>query len=101
MQARIYRTPKTATQSGRANTKSWTLEYEPNKSKSADPLMGWTSSADTLEQLFIRFDSKEQAVAFAEKKGLMYTLEEPSARKVSPKAYADNFRADRLSRWTH
>ena len=40
-------------------------------------------------------------MAFAEKKGLMYTLEEPSARKVSPKAYADNFRADRLSRWTH
>ncbi|MGO1117376.1 ETC complex I subunit [Rhodovibrionaceae bacterium A322] len=101
MQARIFRTPKAATQSGRANSKRWTLEYEPNKAKSAEPLMGWTSSDDTMEQLRLRFDSKEEAVAFAQKKGLMYSVEEPAERKVAPKAYADNFRSDRLSRWTH
>ena len=99
-QVRIYRQAKTAMQSGRANTDRWVVEFEPESRREVEPLMGWTSSADTRSQLRLRFDSREEAVAYARKHGFMYTLEEPRERRVQPKAYADNFRVDRLLRWT-
>ena len=100
-QVRIYRQAKTAMQSGRANTDRWVVEFEPESRREVEPLMGWTSSADTRTQLRLRFDSREEAVAYARKHGFMYTLEEPRERRVQAKAYADNFRVDRLLRWTH
>ncbi|MEM6491915.1 MAG: NADH dehydrogenase ubiquinone Fe-S protein 4, partial [Pseudomonadota bacterium] len=66
-----------------------------------DPLMGWISSDDTLSQIKLRFDSKEDAIAFAHKRGLPYVVQEPKARKIRPKAYADNFASDRAQPWTH
>ena len=100
-QVRIYRQAKTAMQSGRANTDRWVVEFEPESRREVEPLMGWTSSADTRAQLRLRFDSQEDAVAYANKHGLMYTLEQPRNRRIQPKAYADNFKVDRLLRWTH
>ncbi len=101
MQVRIYQQPKTAMQSGRANTERWVMEFEPEGKRERDPLMGWTSSPDTASQVRLRFDSKEAAIAFAEREGYMYTVEEQRERKVWPKAYADNFRYKRLGLWTH
>ncbi|WP_193371534.1 ETC complex I subunit [Pelagibius marinus] len=101
MQVRIFQPPKTAMQSGRATTKQWTMEFEPQAAREVEPLMGWTSSADTRAQLRLRFDTLEEAIAYAQKEGLMYNVERPHERKVKPKAYADNFRYDRLGRWTH
>ncbi len=101
MQVRIYQPPKTAMQSGQANTKRWVLEFEPEAARQVEPLMGWTSSPDTKGQVRLRFDNAEEATAFARKHGLMYTLERPQERKLRPKAYADNFRYDRLAPWTH
>jgi hypothetical protein len=92
MKARIYRPTKTAMQSGRGNTRKWVLEFESQEPKRIDPLMGWVSSGDTQEQIRLRFDSKEEAVAFAEKHGYPYWIEEPHVRRVRPKSYADNFR---------
>jgi hypothetical protein len=63
--------------------------------------MGWTSSADTRTQLRLSFDSEAEAVAFAKKEGLPYRLIEPKERRLRSKAYADNFRYDRVGRWTH
>ncbi len=100
-QVRIYRQAKTAMQSGRADTDRWVVEFEPESRREVEPLMGWTSSADTRAQLRLRFDSQEEAVAYAKKHGLMYTLEKPRDRRIQPKAYADNFKVDRLLRWTH
>lgn len=100
MQARIYKPAKTAMQSGTANTKEWLLEYEPSR-KIADPLMGWTGSRDTRTQLRLWFETKEEAIAFAEKEGILFTVEEPQARAIRPKAYADNFAYNRIGRWTH
>ena len=88
-------------QSGRANTDRWVVEFEPESRREVEPLMGWTSSADTRAQLRLRFDSQEEAVAYAKKHGFMYTLEQPRNRRIQPKAYADNFKVDRLLRWTH
>lgn len=101
MTVRIYQPPKNAMQSGRATTRRWVVEFEPAAPRQVEPLMGWTSSADTRQQLRLYFDSKEEAVAYCEREGLMYMLEEPQGRAVKPKAYADNFAAGRPFPWTH
>ncbi|WP_022726921.1 ETC complex I subunit [Fodinicurvata sediminis] len=101
MQVRIYQMPKTAMQSGRALTKRWVLEFEPQESSSIEPLMGWSSSRDTRQQLRIWFDTREEAEEYARKKGYMYTVDHQHEREIHPKAYADNFKYSRLLRWTH
>ena len=65
MVARIYKPAKTAMQSGFGNTKGWVLDFEPEAPRRVEPLMGWTSSSDMRQQLRLRFDSKEEAVAWA------------------------------------
>lgn len=100
MTVRIYKPTKTAMQSGRGSTHEWVLEFEPG-ARRPEPLMGWTSSDDTLAQVRLSFATKEEAVAYADKHGLVYALEEPQERRIKPKAYADNFRFDRLRPWTH
>lgn len=95
MKARIYQPAKTAMQSGRAGTKRWRLEYDAEQAREIDPLMGWTSSADMPQQVSLSFESRDQAVAFAEKQDIPYYVEEPRPRAVRPKSYAENFRYDR------
>ncbi len=74
----------------------WVLEYEPASKREPDPLMGWSSARDTLNQVRLRFDTIEEAIAFATRKGLDYTISEPHARTSKAKSYADNFRYDRV-----
>ncbi|WP_084462750.1 ETC complex I subunit [Oceanibaculum pacificum] len=92
---RIYRPARSVMQAGRARTKKWVLEFEPRYATEIEPLMGWTSSRDTLQQVKLTFPSKERAVAFAERQGWPYTVIEPHEPKIRPKSYADNFR------WQH
>src|SRR5689334_5963647 len=95
--ARIYRPAKTAMQSGRGGrSRKWLLEYEPASRRDPDPLMGWDSALDTLNQVQLRFDTLDEAIAFAKKHGLDYTLIEPQVRSTKVKSYADNFRYDRV-----
>ena len=93
---RIYRPAKTAMQSGRAQTRKWVLEYEPASRRDPDPLMGWSSARDTLNEVRLRFDTLEEALAFAKKLNLDYTLIETQTRTPKMKSYADNFRYDRV-----
>ena len=101
MRARIYKPAKNAMQSGKARTKLWLLEYEPESAKAPDPLMGWTSSDDMRQQVVLEFDSSEEAVAYAEKNGIAYQVFEPHTPKPRPKSYSDNFRFDRKQPWSH
>lgn len=101
MRARIFQQPKTAMQSGVAQTERWALDYAPTEPRQHDPLMGWWGSADTQAQVHLSFDSREAAVAYAERAGLAYDVELPPIRVHVPKVYADNFRFDRLENWTH
>ena len=101
MTARIYKPAKTAMQSGLARTKEWVLEHEPEAAREIDPLMGWTSATDMSQQVKLAFDTKEEAIAYAERNGLPYVLEEPQPRKAIRKAYADNFKFGRIGAWTH
>jgi hypothetical protein len=94
-QARIYQPAKTAMQSGRAKTRKWLLDYEEASKRQPDPLMGWSSALDTHNQVQLHFDTLDEAVAFARKHGLDYTVIEPHRHVFKPKSYAENFRADR------
>ncbi len=101
MLARIYRPAKTAMQSGRAKTHKWVLEFEAEAARSIEPLMGYTGSGDMNSQVVMKFETREQAVAFAEKHGLAYQVLEPKKPNRSIKAYADNFKFGRIGQWTH
>ena len=100
MKVRIFKPAKTAMQSGSGHTNEWLLEAEPSP-KQVDPLMGWTSSSDTMIQVKLYFATLEDAKAHAEKNGWQYTVEQPKSRPVRAKAYADNFAYTRVGRWTH
>ena len=91
-EVRIYQPAKTAMQSGLANTRKWVLEFEPGTAKNIDSLMGWVGSDDTRGQVRMKFDTREEAVSFAERSSLAYRVHEPKQRPVRPKSYAANFR---------
>jgi len=101
MLARIYRPAKTAMQSGTANTKEWVLDFEPEQPREVEPLMGWTSSADVRQEVRVRFESKEEAIAYCERRGIPYQVFDPKGPARRPMAYADNFSFNRREAWTH
>lgn len=90
--ARIYRPAKTAMQSGTAKTRRWVLDYELPTPRIPDPLMGWSSAGDTLNEVQLHFRTLDEAIAYATKKGLDYIVIEPKDEVIRPKSYADNFR---------
>lgn len=92
MQARIFKRPKSAMQSGKARTDEWVLDFVPAEAKKPDPLMGWAGSGDTREQLQLCFPTCEAASAYAEKHGIAARIHEVPPRKLKLQAYADNFR---------
>ena len=100
MTARIYQPARAATQSGQAKDK-WLLEYEPESPRQIEPLMGWTSSGDMKSQVKLKFDTKEEAIAYAQRNGIGFRLEDPKpvARRIS--SYSENFRHNRVGAWTH
>ena len=91
MKAVIHSPTKSAMQSGTRNTKHWEIKFNNDGSRYIDPLMGWTASRDMLQEVQLKFDSKEEAIAFAEENNIRYEVLEPKFKKVLPKAYADNF----------
>jgi hypothetical protein len=101
MAARIYRPAKTAMSSGQGQAQQWRLEYEPERSKTIEPLMGYTSSDDMKSQIRLDFESKEAAIAYAERNGIPYQVSEPKDRLRPSMSYSDNFRRDRSQPWTH
>ena len=95
MLARIYKPARTAMQSGNAAAEKWLLDYEPELRPAADPLMGYTSSADMRRQIRLEFDTREEAVLYAERNGIPFTVSgsnESAPKKIS---YSDNFRFGR------
>lgn len=101
MTARIYKPSKTAMQSGAGNTKNWVLDFEPEAPRQVEPLMGWTSSGDMRQQLRLRFDSKEEAIAYCQRHGIAYQASDVPPVKRRTISYADNFSFKRRDAWTH
>lgn len=101
MKARIYRPSKTAMQSGRAKTQDWVLEFSEATKRVTDPVMGWTSASGTEGQVQLKFETREEAISYARREGLVFTVEEPRERKRLVKSYAANFDPSRKQPWTH
>jgi hypothetical protein len=100
MTAKIYQPSRTAMQSGQAKD-WWQLEYEPEAPRQIEPLMGWTSSTDMKSQIKLRFETKEEAIAYAQRAGIPYRIEEPKPAARQLISYSDNFRPNRFAPWTH
>ena len=101
MTARIYKPAKTAMQSGTAKAKEWVLDFEPEEPREVEPLMGWTSSGDMRQQVRLRFESAQEAIAYCERHGIAYQVfgaKSPVRRGIS---YSDNFAFRRRDAWTH
>ena len=90
VKAKIYKPTKTATQSGYGKTKKWVLEYLADDN-SINPLMGWSSSSNTLSEVKLYFDSKDQAVEYANKNNIEFMIIDNNKRSVVKKSYTDNF----------
>jgi hypothetical protein len=103
MHARIYLPSKSAMTSGMGNASKWVLEYAPAEARRIDPLMGWTGSGDMKRQIWLRFDTREAAIEYAQRHGLTYTVETPKPRRanVRPMGYGGNFAHNRRGAWTH
>ena len=102
MPVRIYKPSKTAMQSGKGATREWVLVPEDSAPVAVDPLMGWSGSSSTDKQVSLSFTTKEEAVAYAERMGLAYTVNDgPAPAKRQPRSYADNFKFGRIGSWTH
>ncbi|NHM20748.1 ETC complex I subunit [Tritonibacter mobilis] len=103
MRARIYRPARNAMTSGMAKTRKWVLEYAPASAREVDPLMGWTSSSDTQSQVRLKFDSKEEALEYAEDHGIEVDVQDSKTRKPNLRAggYGENFATNRRGPWTH
>jgi hypothetical protein len=101
MFARIYRPAKNAMQSGRGKSQVWLLEFEDPSARSIEPLMGYTSSTNTDTQVRMTFETREEAIAFAQTQGFEFQVVEPRESKRIIKAYADNFSSARRRPWTH
>ena len=89
--------------SGRGKTQDWVLEFEPKDARSPDPMMGWaTQTGDTeASQGRLSFETKEEAVRYADHHGIAFQLTDPKPAKRILKAYADNFAFGRKVPWTH
>jgi len=49
----------------------------------------------------LHFDTKEDAIAYCEQRGIAYQVIEPKDSKQRQVAYADNFAFKRVEPWTH
>jgi len=88
MSVKIYIPAKNAMQSRKGNLKKWYLEHESKDTKYIEPIMGWTGNADTNRQIKLKFDSKEEAIKYAERNGLEYKVIEPNKPSLKLQSYA-------------
>lgn len=88
-------------QSGRGKLGVWLLEHSATSARTQDPLMGWTSSADTQAQLRLKFPSKEAAIEYAKANNIDYVVTEPKPVKRVIRNYSDNFLTNRKEPWSH
>jgi hypothetical protein len=88
----IYQPTRSAMMSGgKAAARHWVLEFDQRSPIVPDPLMGWSSSKDTMAQLRLEFTSCEAALAYARRNGFEAAVIEPNRAKPPSRSYAANF----------
>ena len=101
MLAKIYQPSPSAMTSGRGKSRHWVLEFIGGRSSQIDPLTGTKRSTNMHSQLDLKFDTLEEAVAYAKAKNIPHQVVQPQKMKRIPRSYADNFAFDRKLPWTH
>ena len=83
---------KSAMTSGQGRTKPWHITW-PDEERWSNPLMGWSASADPMAGVDLSFDTKDQAIHFAEKRGWAYDVKADIERfdDWGQNTYAHNF----------
>uniref|UniRef100_A0A023G7D8 NADH dehydrogenase [ubiquinone] iron-sulfur protein 4, mitochondrial n=1 Tax=Amblyomma triste TaxID=251400 RepID=A0A023G7D8_AMBTT len=94
---RIFVPARNAMQSGTHNTHNWKMEFD-IRERWENPLMGWCSTGDPLSNMNLGFTSKESAMAFCEKNGWDYYIDEPAPKRPPRKSYGDNFSWNKRTR---
>jgi hypothetical protein len=91
MKVKIYQPSRSTTQSGK-KASLWILsQIEDVNSRNIDPIMGWTSSNNTLAQINLEFQNSQDAAAYAKSQGWEYEIFEPKIAKLTEKSYVENF----------
>jgi hypothetical protein len=81
----IRRAPKSVMQSAPAHRRPWLLHFEHRVAPGVDPLTGWTSGADPLVHVSLRFPDLASAIRYAERHNLPYKVhEEAPTRPRTP-----------------
>ena len=81
---------KNVMQSGLVKNDKWIIEFY-TKDSGIEPLMGWESSTDTLNELKLEFSTKELAIEYANKNKIEFEIIVPKKIKITKKSYSDNF----------
>ncbi len=92
IRARIYATTKSAMQSGHACQGTWTLIVLGTPGSIRDLETAWNSTADTLRQIKLTFDSFAEAKAYADRHHLCYVVDDAKVASARRRTYAENFR---------
>lgn len=92
MRVKIYKPSKNTMQSGRAALAGWLLENDEPIDGAPENLMGWSGASSTYGQVKLKFESLDDAKAFAERKGWDYTVLPEKNRQLKPRNYSDNFK---------
>lgn len=101
MFARIYQPAPNAMQSGRANARHWVIEFPTSGARVVDPLTGTLRSTQAEAQLDLKFDTLEEAVAYAKANDIAHQVIKPKTVRRVSRSYSENFDYDRKHPWTH
>lgn len=69
---------------GLARRNEWRLRFAPRAKPLVDPLTGWTGSEDALNNLDMRFPSRDAAVEYCQRIALRFEVHEPGAQACQP-----------------
>ncbi|KAF0690462.1 Aste57867_18194 [Aphanomyces stellatus] len=88
----VYMPARNQMQSGTYNTHHWEIRFGTRQTWQ-NPLMGWTSGADPVADLALKFDTKEAAADFAKRQGWTVEVFEPKETEdfEGKLAYSHNF----------
>jgi hypothetical protein len=92
MDAIICKPTKSASQSGTANTKQWLMKFVHNGSRKIEPVMGWISSRDMMQEVTLKFHSLEEAKRYAQKQNISYQIIPETKHQLILRSYAQNFK---------
>lgn len=72
----IEREPRSVTRSAPARRRGWRLRFDRRAPHGVDPLTGWTTGADPLAHVNLRFPDVASAIRYAERHDLPYEIRE-------------------------